>query len=166
MKLIFIKICLQINFVGNIKQLFYQLWKFKLHTLIIDHFVIKYILYSMVTRRSLRWYPWRTTTSLFFHVNLWFEWFDLNIFYCIYTYTKGLNTSSYNLRGSHLYTLIHFWQRTKMSNTNLNNPFQLNIKFDGLLREIEKRRVWINHVSIIRLKSLAFPLNRQRHVTT
>ena len=28
--------------------------------------------------------------------------FDLNIFYCISTYTKGLNTSSYNLRGSHL----------------------------------------------------------------
>ena len=27
---------------------------------------------------------------------------DLNIFYCIYTHTKGLNTSSYNLRGSYL----------------------------------------------------------------
>ena len=27
--------------------------------------------------------------------------FDLNIFYCIYRYTKGSNTSSDNLRGSH-----------------------------------------------------------------
>mgnify|MGYP003683859037 CR=1 FL=1 len=26
----------------------------------------------------------------------------MNTFYCIYTYTKGLNTSSYNLQGSHL----------------------------------------------------------------
>ena len=32
------------------------------------------------------------------------HWFDFNIFYCIYTYTKGLNTIAYNLhvRGSHL----------------------------------------------------------------
>ena len=30
------------------------------------------------------------------------EMYDLNTFYCIYTYTKGLNTSSYNLQGSHL----------------------------------------------------------------
>ena len=32
--------------------------------------------------------------------------YDLNIFYCIYTYTKGLNTSSYNLLGSHLKSII------------------------------------------------------------
>ena len=32
--------------------------------------------------------------------------FDLNIFYCIYT--KGLNTSSYNLRGSHLETSVRY----------------------------------------------------------
>ena len=33
-----------------------------------------------------------------------FDLIDLNIFYCIYTctYTKGSNTSSYNLQGSHL----------------------------------------------------------------
>ena len=36
-----------------------------------------------------------------------------------------------------VYTLTPFWQRTQMSNTNLNNPFQLNIKFDELLREID-----------------------------
>ena len=54
------------DFVGNIKQqMFYQLWKFKLDTLIINHFIIKYILYGMVTRRSLRQVSWRSTTLLF-----------------------------------------------------------------------------------------------------
>ena len=60
------------DFVGNIKQqMFYQLWKFKLDTLIINHFISKYILYGMATRRSLRWFPWRSTTSLFSHVTLY-----------------------------------------------------------------------------------------------
>ena len=59
------------NIVGNIKQqMFYQLWKLKLDTLIIIHFIIKYILYGMVTRRSLRSVPWRSTTSLFSQVTL------------------------------------------------------------------------------------------------
>ena len=60
------------NFVGNIKQqMFYQLWKFNLDTLIINHFIIENNLYGMVTRRSLRWVPWRSTTSLFFNVTLY-----------------------------------------------------------------------------------------------
>ena len=44
------------RFWGNLKQqMLYQLWKFTLVTLIINHFIIKYILYGMVTRRNLRW---------------------------------------------------------------------------------------------------------------
>ena len=46
------------DFVGNIKQqMFYQLWKFKLDTLLIYHFIIENNLYGMVTRRSLRDIP-------------------------------------------------------------------------------------------------------------
>ena len=94
------------DFVGNIKQQkFYQFWKFKLDTLIINHFIIKYILYGMVTRRSLRWVPWRSTTSLFCHVTL--------------------------------YILVHFRSSTQKSNTNFNNLFYMNIKFDKLLSEID-----------------------------
>ena len=60
------------DFVGNIKQqMFHQLWKFKLDTLIINHFIIKYILYGIVTRRSLRRVPWRSTTLLLSHVSLY-----------------------------------------------------------------------------------------------
>ena len=93
-------------FVGNIKQeMFYQFWKFKLDTLINNHFLIKYILYGMVTRRSLRWVPWRSTTSLFSHVIL--------------------------------YILIHFRSSTQKSNTNFNNLFYMNIKFDKPLSEID-----------------------------
>ena len=40
-------------------------------TLIINHFIIENNLYGMVTRRSLRWVPWRSTTSLFFNVTLY-----------------------------------------------------------------------------------------------
>ena len=43
------------NFVGDIKQqILYQLGKFKLYTLIINHFINESNLYVMVTRRSLR----------------------------------------------------------------------------------------------------------------
>ena len=60
------------DFLGNIiKQMFYQLWKFELYTLIINHFITKNNLYGMVTRRSLRWVSWRSTTSLFFIVTLY-----------------------------------------------------------------------------------------------
>ena len=34
--------------------------------LIINHFVIKFQLHGMVTRRSRRWVPWRSITSLYF----------------------------------------------------------------------------------------------------
>ena len=60
------------NFVGDIKQqMFYQFWKFKLDTLIINHFIIEYNLYDMVTPRILRWVLWRSTMSLFLNVTLY-----------------------------------------------------------------------------------------------
>ena len=46
--------------------MFYVLVKFKPDTLIINHFIIKYKLHGMVTRRSLCWVPWSSTTSFFF----------------------------------------------------------------------------------------------------
>ena len=36
-----------------------------------------------------------------------------------------------------LYIFIHFRSSTKKSNTNLNNLFYMNIKFDKLLSDIE-----------------------------
>ena len=55
------------KFVGDIKQqMFYQLWNFKLDTLIINHFIIEHNWYGIVTRRSLPGIPRRSTTSLFF----------------------------------------------------------------------------------------------------
>ena len=60
------------DFLGNIiKQMFYQLWKFEPYTLIIQHFITKINFYGMITLRSLRWVPWRSTTSLFFIVTLY-----------------------------------------------------------------------------------------------
>ena len=48
------------KFVEGIKQqMFYQLYKFKLDTLLINNFIIDYNLYGMVTRRSLRDVPQR-----------------------------------------------------------------------------------------------------------
>ena len=82
----------------------YQLWTFKLDTLIINHFIIENNLYGIVTRLSLRLVPWRSTTSLFFSVTL--------------------------------YTFILFWLGIQKSNTNLNNLFFMNIKFDEMLSEI------------------------------
>ena len=43
---------------------------FKPNMLLINHFIIKYKLQGMVTRRSRRWVPLRSTTSLFFNVTL------------------------------------------------------------------------------------------------
>ena len=52
---IYIYLAMLKKIVGDIKQhMFYQLYKFKLDTLIINHFIIKYIAYGMVTRRILR----------------------------------------------------------------------------------------------------------------
>ena len=60
------------NFVRGIEQqMFYQLWKFKLDTLMIDYFIIENNLYGMVTRRNLRWLLWRYTPSLFFNVTFY-----------------------------------------------------------------------------------------------
>ena len=39
--------------------MFYQLWKFKLDTLLIYHFIFENNLYGMITRRSLRDVPQR-----------------------------------------------------------------------------------------------------------
>ena len=53
----------------NIKQqIFYQLWKYKLDSFINNYFISERNLYGMVTRCSLRWVPWRSTTSLFFSI--------------------------------------------------------------------------------------------------
>ena len=86
------------------KQLFYQLWKFKLDTLIINHFIIKYILYGHPAQSPL--------SSVTFH--------NVIVFHVS------------------LYVLIHFWTSTQKSNTNFNNLFYMNIKFDKLLNEIDK----------------------------
>ena len=95
-----------IDFVGNIKQqMFYQLWKFKLDTLLINHLIMENNLYGMVTQRSLRRVPWRSTPLLFSHVTL--------------------------------YILMLFRSNTQKSNTNFNNLFYINIKFDKLLSEID-----------------------------
>ena len=60
------------NFRGNIKQqMFYQLWKVKSYSLIINHFITKNNLYGLVTRRCLHSVPWRSTTLLFFIVTLY-----------------------------------------------------------------------------------------------
>ena len=60
------------DLVGDIKQQkFHQLWKFKLDTLIINHFIIKHILYDMVTRQSpLSYLTFHDV--IFFHVILYY----------------------------------------------------------------------------------------------
>ena len=104
----FVDWCSEINtfiamltgFVGNIKQqMFYQLWKFMLDTLIINHFIIKYILYGMVTRRSLRRVPWRSTTLLFSHVTLYIlihTGVKYQLFYMNIKFDKLLSESQHN----------------------------------------------------------------------
>ena len=53
------------NFVGIIKQqMFYQLWKFRLDSLLIYHFIFENNLYGMITRRSLRDVPQRIVLSV------------------------------------------------------------------------------------------------------
>ena len=52
----------------NKTTMFYWLWKLKSNTLINNHFIIKYKVYGMVTRRNRRLIPWYSTTSLFFDV--------------------------------------------------------------------------------------------------
>ena len=46
---------------------------------------------------------------------------DLNMFYCIYTYIKGLNTSSYNLRGSQIKVIVHVEGNHKLAITRLTS---------------------------------------------
>ena len=53
------------NFVEGIKQqMFYQLCKFKLDTLLINHLIIESNLYGMVIRRTLRDVPQRHCFSM------------------------------------------------------------------------------------------------------
>ena len=53
------------NFLEGMKQqMFYQLWKFKLDTLLVNYFIIENNLYGMVTRRSLRDVPQRHCFSV------------------------------------------------------------------------------------------------------
>ena len=58
--------------VENIKQkMFYQLWKLDKNTLIINHFIIKYILHGMVTRSIQRGVPGLFHSVIFLNVNLY-----------------------------------------------------------------------------------------------
>ena len=53
------------NFVeGRKQQMFYQLCKFKLDTLLINHFIIENNVYGMVNLRSLRDVPQRHCFSV------------------------------------------------------------------------------------------------------
>ena len=127
------------DFVGNItQQMFYQLWKFELDTLVINYFITKYIFYSMVTRRSLRWVPWRSTTSLFVKATL----------YTIIHFWLGTQKSNINSKNL-------FYMKIKFD--------KLLCEIENVL---QKRRNKINQVSIIRSKCSVFPTFTQHHVTT
>ena len=52
--------------------------------------------------KSIQWFYVSENMWILFPMKPLPSLINLNIFYCIYTYTKGLNTSSYSLRGSHL----------------------------------------------------------------
>ena len=55
------------DFLGYIKQqMFYQLSKFKLDTLIINHFINENNLYGMVTRNDFNSFPSYTYITLFY----------------------------------------------------------------------------------------------------
>ena len=127
------------DFVGNIKQqMFYHLWKFKLDTLIINHYIIKYILYGMVTWRSLRRVPWRSTTSFF----------------------KKKNAT--------LFTLRQFCLSTQKSNTNFNNLFSHEYQIWQTAEWNWQCFTKINQVSIIYSKCSFFyyiPATPQNNVT-
>ena len=106
-------------FVGNLKQqMFYQFWKVKHDTLIINQFIIKYILYGMATRRSLCWVPWRSTKSLFCHVTR----------YILIHLRPSTHMSNINL--NNLFTwishLANCWMKLTMfyKKENLNKPSQ------------------------------------------
>ena len=103
-----------------------------------NHFIVKYNLYGMVTRRSLHWVPWRSTTSLFFNVTL--------------------------------YTLIHFWLSTKKVKYQLKQLFLHEYQIWRTVRWnwqcFTKMETLPLPVSIICLKTLAFPTFMPRHFTT
>ena len=115
----------------------YQLWIFKLDTLITNHFIIKYILYGMIIRRSLRWDPWRSTASLIFHV--YFLYFN--------KLKQGTQESNTNLNNLFL------------------DEYQIWWNAEWNLQCFTKRTFKINYVSIIRLKRSCFSTFTQRHLT-
>ena len=125
------------NFVGDIKQqMFYQFWKIKLDTLMINHFIIEKNLYGMVTRRSLRWVLWLSTTSLFFNVTL----------YTLIHLWLGIQKSYANFNN-------FFFMNIKF-----------NELLSEIGNVLQKRRYELNHVSITHSKSSVFPTFTQRHV--
>ena len=119
------------KFLGNIKQhLFYHLWKFKVDMLIINHL------------SSNTFYKvWSPLSYVTFH--------NLIVFPCYYIFHVTL------------YTSIHFGPSTQNSNTNIINSFMHEYQFWGTVEWdwqcFTNRRVKINHVSIICLKSSVFP---------
>ena len=117
--------------------MFYQFWKFKLDTLIINNFIIENILYGMVTPRSLRRVLWRSTTSLFFNVTLStliHFWLGIQKSY----------TNFNNLFFSWISNLPNWWVKLAMF--------------------YKKMRVKLNHISITDSKSSVFPTFTPRHV--
>ena len=109
--------------------MFNKLWKkIKKNTLVIDHFIIKYKLDGVVTRRSRCWVLCRSTTSLFFNVTL----------YTLVLCWLGTQKSNTNLNNG-FYTSFRF--------------DKLLSEIDNVLQKGEFK---LNHVSIL-LKELNFP---------
>ena len=115
--------------------MFYQFWKFKLDTLIINHFIIENNLFGMVTPRSLRWVHWRSTTSLFSNVTL----------STLIHFWLGIQKSYTNFNNFFLWIL------------NLTNCW---VK----LAMFYKKWVKLNHISITDSKSSVFQTLTQSHV--
>ena len=68
-----------------------------------------------------------------------------------------------------LYTLTHFWLSAQKLNTNLNNLFHMNIKFDELLGKIDNVLQKMESLTLYRIISLKSPfllIFTQRSVTT
>ena len=106
-------------------------------TLIINHFIIKYILYDMVTGAVT--VELLDVPPLLFHVTLYML---IHLIEVKYTEVK------YQLKQFFLHE-YQIWRTAEWNGQCFT-----------------KRRIEINHVSITQLKSSSFPTLTQRHVTT
>ena len=89
----------------------YKLQKVKLNTSIINQFIIKYKIHSMVTRRSRR-VPRRSTTSLFFN----------ELLYTLIHFRQGTQKSTYNIN-SIFYMTIKFDELLSKIDSVLQNSW-------------------------------------------